>query len=38
MKFIQGQNRHQIALFPECLEDYMDTFQPQAYDRMYKEC
>jgi transposase len=25
MKFIQGTDRHQLTLFPACLEDSVDT-------------
>jgi transposase len=28
MKYIQGQNRHQIVLFPECIEDYIGEDNP----------
>lgn len=28
MKYIQGQNRHQIALFPDCIEDYIGEDNP----------
>lgn len=28
MKYIQGQDRHQISLFPECIEDYIDENNP----------
>ncbi len=28
MKYIEGQDRHQISLFPECIEDYIDENNP----------
>ncbi|WP_027627642.1 transposase [Ruminiclostridium cellobioparum] len=28
MKYIQGQNRHQIALFPDCIENYIGEDNP----------
>ncbi|HWT76410.1 MAG TPA: IS1182 family transposase [Mobilitalea sp.] len=28
MKYIQGQDRHQISIFPECIEDYIDENSP----------
>ncbi|WP_419824112.1 hypothetical protein [Anoxybacterium hadale] len=28
MKFIQHQYRHQVSLFPECIEDYMGENNP----------
>jgi len=28
MKYIQGQDRHQVSLFPECIEDYIDENNP----------
>ncbi len=28
MKYIEGQSRHQISLFPDCIEDYIDENNP----------
>jgi transposase len=28
MKYIEGQDRHQISLFPGCIEDYIDENNP----------
>ncbi len=28
MKYVQGQDRHQISIFPECIEDYIDENSP----------
>lgn len=28
MKYIEGQDRHQISFFPECIEDYIDENNP----------
>ncbi len=28
MKYIEGQDSHQISLFPECIEDYIDENNP----------
>jgi transposase len=28
MKYIEGQDRHQISLFPEFIEDYIDENNP----------
>ena len=28
MKYIQGRNRQQITLFPECIEDYIKEENP----------
>ena len=28
MKFIQGQNRHQITILPDCIEDFIGEDNP----------
>ena len=27
-RFIEGQDRHQVTLLPECLDDYIDEGNP----------